>query len=99
MQLTREDEQRRIARELHDDLGQQLTALKMGDRRMEPRLAWGSESPRGWLAATHDLQDQIDSMMASLRRIAANLRPPMLDDLGLPRRSSGWRTISRTVSR
>lgn len=82
MQLTREYEQRRIARELHDDLGQQLAALKMGVAALEPRIAATSSSPAG-LAATRGLQEQIDSMMASLRRIAANLRPPMLDDLGL----------------
>jgi PAS domain S-box-containing protein len=82
MQLAREDEQRHIARELHDDLGQQLTALKMGIAALEPRLAKSSEASAG-LAPTHDLQAQIDSMMASLRRIAANLRPPLLDDLGL----------------
>lgn len=82
MQLAREDEQRRIARELHDDLGQQLTALKMGIAALGPRLAATSNDPVV-LAATNDLQGQIDSMMASLRRIAANLRPPMLDDLGL----------------
>jgi len=82
MQLAREDEQRHIARELHDDLGQQLTALKMGIAALEPRLAASGNAPAG-MAGTHDLQAQIDSMMASLRRIAANLRPPMLDDLGL----------------
>jgi PAS domain S-box-containing protein len=82
LQLAREDEQRRIARELHDDLGQQLTALKMGIAALEPRLA-GDGHDSSALAATHDLQAQTDSMMNSLRRIAANLRPPMLDDLGL----------------
>ncbi|WP_406867088.1 PAS domain S-box protein [Paraburkholderia fungorum] len=82
MQLTREDEQRRIARELHDDLGQQLTALKMGVAALHQRLVATGGDPDG-SAATHDLQGQIDSAMASLRRIASNLRPPMLDDLGL----------------
>jgi PAS domain S-box-containing protein len=82
MQAAREDEQRRIARELHDDLGQQLTALKMGIVALEPRLAASSNDSSG-LANTQQLQSQIDAMMASLRRIAANLRPPMLDDLGL----------------
>jgi PAS domain S-box-containing protein len=83
MQLAREDEQRRIARELHDDLGQQLTALKMGIAALEPRLvADSSDEPAGF-ASIGALQRQIDSMMGSLRRIAANLRPPMLDDLGL----------------
>ncbi|RKE37939.1 PAS domain S-box-containing protein [Paraburkholderia sp. BL23I1N1] len=82
IQSTREDEQKRIARELHDDLGQQLTALKMGIAALEGQLTASNESPAA-LAATGDLQRQIDTMMASLRRIASNLRPPMLDDLGL----------------
>ncbi|MFM0514103.1 PAS domain-containing sensor histidine kinase [Paraburkholderia sp. RL17-373-BIF-A] len=82
MQLAREDEQRRVARELHDDLGQQLTALKMGIAALEPRLAASSSDQQAGIAAAGELQRQIDSMMASLRRIAANLRPPMLDDLG-----------------
>ncbi|MFM0060896.1 PAS domain-containing sensor histidine kinase [Paraburkholderia phytofirmans] len=82
MQLAREDEQRRVARELHDDLGQQLTALKMGIAALEPRLASSSSDRQAGIAAAGELQRQIDSMMASLRRIAANLRPPMLDDLG-----------------
>jgi signal transduction histidine kinase len=82
IQSTREDEQRRIARELHDDLGQQLTALKMGIAALETRLAAGNNGALA-LAATAELQKQIDATMASLRGIAANLRPPMLDDLGL----------------
>jgi PAS domain S-box-containing protein len=82
IQRTREDEQKRIARELHDDLGQQLTALKMGIAALETRLAAGNNGALA-LAATAELQKQIDATMASLRGIAANLRPPMLDDLGL----------------
>ncbi len=76
----REDEKSRIARELHDELGQQLTALKMD-------LAWA----RGRLPPGNpDLAAKLDSMNATLdqtvtatRRIAADLRPLMLDDLGL----------------
>ncbi|ANB77863.1 histidine kinase (plasmid) [Paraburkholderia phytofirmans OLGA172] len=82
IQSTREDEQKRIARELHDDLGQQLTALKMGIAALEAQLAASNTHPAA-LAATAGLQQQIDVMMASLRRLASNLRPPMLDDLGL----------------
>ncbi|WP_240975127.1 PAS domain-containing sensor histidine kinase [Paraburkholderia aromaticivorans] len=82
IQSAREDEQKRIARELHDDLGQQLTALKMGIAALEAQLAASDPHP-ATLAATTELQRQIDVMMASLRRLASNLRPPMLDDLGL----------------
>lgn len=82
IQRTREDEQRRIARELHDDLGQQLTALKMGVAALQRRFGGNISDPDGY-AATSELQRQLDTMMVSLRRIAADLRPPLLDDLGL----------------
>ncbi|MFL9893216.1 PAS domain-containing sensor histidine kinase [Paraburkholderia sp. RL17-381-BIF-C] len=82
IQRTREYEQRRIARELHDDLGQQLTALKMGVVALERRMGENASDPEGLTAAT-ELQRQIDGMVASLRRIASDLRPPLLDDLGL----------------
>ena len=82
IQRTREEEQQRIARELHDDLGQQLTALKMGLALLEGHLS-ADGSSRPILFETRALQAQIDTMTVSVRRIAANLRPPMLDDLGL----------------
>ncbi|MDN7587999.1 PAS domain S-box protein [Burkholderia seminalis] len=83
LQNVREEEKTRIARELHDDLGQQLTALKMDLSAVELGLA-GVVAPntgvREQLGGMHRL---IDSTVASLRRIAADLRPVMLDDLGL----------------
>jgi PAS domain S-box-containing protein len=82
IQGTREEEQKRIARELHDDLGQQITALKMGMAVLEGKLA-RSGDPAHLVTEIQDLQLQIDAMMASVRRITADLRPPMLDDLGL----------------
>ncbi|HXZ09198.1 MAG TPA: PAS domain-containing sensor histidine kinase [Paraburkholderia sp.] len=81
IQHAREAEQRRIARELHDDLGQQLTALKMKVAALEGRRT-GIDAATLRLQS-HELQRQIDTMMASVRRIASDLRPPMLDDLGL----------------
>ena len=73
----REEERRRIARELHDELGQRLTALKM-------ELA----ALRGAAAAARDAQIEnmlgmVDETLASVRRISTDLRPMMLDDLGL----------------
>ncbi|WP_175867128.1 PAS domain S-box protein [Burkholderia contaminans] len=83
LQNVREEEKTRIARELHDDLGQQLTALKMDLSAVELGLA-GVVAPhtgvREQLGGMHRL---IDSTVASVRRIAADLRPVMLDDLGL----------------
>ncbi|KVT41263.1 histidine kinase [Burkholderia ubonensis] len=83
LQNVREEEKTRIARELHDDLGQQLTALKMDLSAVElgltKQLAPGA-GVRDQLSGMHRL---IDSTVASVRRIAADLRPVMLDDLGL----------------
>jgi len=81
IQRAREDEQRRIARELHDDLGQQLTALKMKVAVLEEQ--WSGKDGAALRAQSRELQRQIDTVMASVRRIASDLRPPMLDDLGL----------------
>ncbi|WP_413169440.1 PAS domain S-box protein [Burkholderia latens] len=83
LQNVREEEKTRIARELHDDLGQQLTALNMDLSAVE--LGLGDAVPPGTevreqLRGMHRL---IDSTVASVRRIAADLRPVMLDDLGL----------------
>jgi len=81
LQKIREDEKTRIARELHDDLGQQLTALKMDISSVEETLGGSaSELVRDHLQGMRRL---IDATVASVRRIAADLRPVMLDDLGL----------------
>ncbi|MGY6125517.1 PAS domain-containing sensor histidine kinase [Paraburkholderia strydomiana] len=81
LQKIREDEKTRIARELHDDLGQQLTALKMDISSVEETLGGSaSELVRAHLQGMRRL---IDATVASVRRIAADLRPVMLDDLGL----------------
>lgn len=76
----REEEKTRIARELHDELGQLLTALKMD-------LAWLRERlPPGDADAAQRAEQMgrvLDQTVGSTRRIASDLRPLMLDDLGL----------------
>ncbi|MGG1947877.1 PAS domain S-box protein [Trinickia sp. NRRL B-1857] len=83
LQNVREDEKTRIARELHDDLGQQLTALKMDLSAVEQSLAEVPSAPPPVLAQLSGMRRLIDSTVGSVRRIAADLRPVMLDDLGL----------------
>lgn len=75
----REEEKSRIARELHDDLGQQLTALKMDISSLELDAGTNADAR----ARLRGMQRLIDATVASMRRIAADLRPVMLDDLGL----------------
>jgi len=77
----REEEKTRIARELHDELGQLLTALKMDLGWMQERLPAGDPDLS---AKAAKMGETLNQTVTSVRRIAADLRPLMLDDLGLP---------------
>ena len=76
----REQEKSRIARELHDELGQALTALKIDVGWMRENVPAASEEAQKKLAA---MQVLLDGTVAAARRISSDLRPLMLDDLGL----------------
>jgi two-component system sensor histidine kinase UhpB len=78
----REEEKARIARELHDDFAQKLTALKMAMTRVEQTIPKESR-PSIRRDSTHAASELIDKLIHSVRAIAADLRPAMLDDLGL----------------
>jgi PAS domain S-box-containing protein len=80
VQEAREEEKTRIARELHDELGQLLTALKMDLAWLRERLP-GQERALAERAAS--MSALLDRTVSSSRRIASDLRPLMLDDLGL----------------
>lgn len=75
-----EAERRRTARELHDELGQSLTALKMDLESMRTALPPSQPDLEKRARGMHTL---LDGTIAATRRIAADLRPLMLDDLGL----------------
>ena len=68
-----EDERRRVARELHDEMGQHLCALRMGLNELK-----ASDPARAVC-----LQEQVEEIERSVRRLARDLRPAALDDLGL----------------
>lgn len=81
----REDEQKRIAREIHDELGQVLTGLKMDIHFLNRRVA-SADSSSSRLEISNNLNDlskTIDGTISSVRRIASELRPSILDDFGL----------------
>ena len=74
----REEERLRVARRLHDDVGQMLTALRLELGALT--LSAGSPAQSERIAAVTEL---VGASMASLRQISEDLRPLMLDDLGL----------------
>jgi signal transduction histidine kinase len=80
LQSVREEEWTRIAREIHDELGQALTGLKMDLTWVAKKLAPEQKT----LAAKADsMFDLIDGTIQSVRKIATRLRPEVLDELGL----------------
>lgn len=87
IEATREEEKKRIARELHDDLGQQLTALKMDLTALTADDAPRTHDPSDALDAVRAralaMREAVDHAIGSVRRLAAGLRPAVLDDLGL----------------
>jgi PAS domain S-box-containing protein len=81
LDAVREEERRGLARELHDQIGQTLTALKL-------ELGWvtglrGTEAATAAGADTGAINALIDQTIETARRLSADLRPPILDDLGL----------------
>ncbi|MBT9589003.1 PAS domain-containing protein [bacterium] len=87
-----EDERRRIAREIHDELGQMLTALRIDLSCLERRLENGADYERVLV-----MKQIVDGTMATVRRISSSLRPPLLDELG-PRAALAW-LIQETCTR
>jgi len=79
-ELAREEERTRIARELHDQLGQALTVMKLDLAWLTERLAQKDPSIQPKAKA---VMAQMDTMIKTVRRIATELRPGMLEDLGL----------------
>ena len=78
LQTIREEERTHIARELHDDLGQLLAALRMDLALLQQKEA-GEDSTR----LMQGMEDNLLTAIVSLRRIATNLRPRALDEGGL----------------
>jgi two-component system sensor histidine kinase DegS len=81
-QITRaqEDERKRIARELHDETAQALLTLS---RRLDGLLTASERWPKRMTQRLEALRQLTDSILEGVRRFSQDLRPPMLDDLGL----------------
>jgi PAS domain S-box-containing protein len=80
LQTVREEERTRIARELHDELGQSMTALRFD-------LKWLDENVKAQEQHVHEKLHTMSALVTTtvdaIRRISEDLRPSMLDDLGL----------------
>ena len=80
LQTAREEERARIAREIHDELGGSLTGVKMDVARLRRVGSAGSDE---WLAQVETVTAALDETVRTVRRIATDLRPAILDDFGL----------------
>jgi PAS domain S-box-containing protein len=80
IEAVREEERARVAREIHDELGQALTILKLD-------LSWlqgkPQQDPREFRKKVKSMMDHVDKTIETMRKIVSELRPSMLDDLGL----------------
>lgn len=77
---SQENERRRISREIHDQLGQELTAISFGLKDLEAAIS--EESPARRRLGT--LKEAVDRLGRKAHELAFDLRPAALDDLGLP---------------
>lgn len=84
LERTREKERALMARDVHDDLGQNLTAIKMDLRWIERNLESGDTPPlNAILGRALSAIELVDDATATVQELAAQLRPSALDRLGL----------------
>ena len=84
--VAREEERRRLRRDLHDGIGPTLTGISLGLRTSVRRLARSSpatEEVQGAQRLLERLADEVDNVVVELKQIVRNLRPTVLDQLGL----------------
>lgn len=74
----REEERAHISREVHDALGQKLTSLRMDVTLLQRELSGNGADGR-----LDEMEDRLESTIQAVRRISSELRPPVLDDVGL----------------
>lgn len=76
----REEERTMIAREIHDELGQSLTGIKLDLAQVSKKLP---KSETSLINQVESMGETVDDTIKTIRRIAADLRPGVLDELGL----------------
>ena len=81
LQSVREEERTLIAREMHDELGQALTAMKMDLSWLDKRLP---KDQKPLFEKTKSMSKLADATLQTVKRISTELRPDLLDDLGIP---------------
>lgn len=80
LEMAREQERRAMAREIHDELGQSLTGLKMDIHWLGRQLS--RQEPKIYQKIS-DMDKQLDHTVHTVQRLSSELRPRLLDDLGL----------------
>jgi len=83
LQSVREKESRRIAGEIHDELGQLLTALKIDISWLGRRIPKTNEEREKYYEKIKSMEKLVDQTIETVQKISSELRPGLLDDLGL----------------
>ena len=83
LQSIREEERKLLSHEIHDELGQLLTALKMDLSWLSKRITEGEKDQELLLEKAKSMSELLNKTMKSVQRISSELRPGLLDDLGL----------------
>ncbi len=89
LELVREEERTRMAREIHDELAQALTALKMEISLLDKKLEKNDSALRSY---TEMMLEILDTTIQAGKKLVMDLRPPILDDFGLPE-AIEWQAI------
>lgn len=80
LQAAREEERRKMSREIHDELGQALTAAKMELGLLSTNLL---EQPDRFMEKVRSIRELVDASIQTVKRVSTGLRPLVLDELGL----------------
>ena len=89
LELVREEERTRMAREIHDELAQALTALKLEISLLDKKLDKNDSTLRSY---TQMMLEVLDTTIQAGKKLVMDLRPPLLDDFGLPE-AIEWQAI------